>query len=126
MTKYSYEYIITFGTVAGYNVDNNKKACKEEVIKSLMDIAIDIEQVTNIYLNGLLSDSTAIYKTEWGCPQNGEEIYEYKILTNPLFVRNSKEQIDQAVHLFANKVKYLYNQESVTYTCHRVEHECLN
>lgn len=60
------------GVYPGYHHDNNGD---DKFIKTVMDIADEYYKNTGVYVSFIVYPSRAIYKTEWGCPNNGEKVY---------------------------------------------------
>lgn len=107
-------YKICFGTVAGYNVDNNDGASIDEVGKQLQVFIAEFQKKTGIYISGTLEPTKVIYATEFGAPVGGEAAYNFNISFNPKFTTQSSLELDGIVEEFATLIKEYYKQSTVS------------
>lgn len=112
--KETVNYIITFGTLPGYNVDNNMKKQMDQISELIQSLIKRVHQETNIYVSGILSEGKAIYSLEFGCPSRGEDIYQFSISFNPEFIDINESPVEEAVILLANYLKEELSQETMS------------
>lgn len=83
----SIEMSMVFGTASGYGKEINEKVLSIDIVaKDLLSILEQVKEETGIYVSGNLSESRSLYHPDWGCPENGEKVYEYCGSANPLFI----------------------------------------
>lgn len=104
-------FYITFGVNEGFSTKNTE-ANKLEVAETIKLFIEELERKTGIYVSGILTKNTAIYKNEWNCPYGGEVTFTYMGNRNNDFCSNDKKYRKTVVKL-AKRIKKKYGQEEV-------------
>lgn len=73
------------GINAGYGHKNDSNATLSEIAELLKKKALKVEDETGIYVSGVIYGSKCYYKTEWGCPEGGEDTFCLNADCNPSY-----------------------------------------
>lgn len=113
-----------FGVNAGYfhNNDNDTDVNLSEVAEVVKSLAAGLMKESGIYISGSLQPTRVLYASEWGCPEGGEQCYEFVATANPAFVADMATWQDAFVAL-AKAVKTSFKQSTVMIDF--VEAQCL-
>ncbi|MBR1854225.1 MAG: hypothetical protein IJ794_13965 [Lachnospiraceae bacterium] len=114
---------ITIGVHVGYSADTKEPVEEQKLIRIYRRAAEAAEAVNGVYISAVLWPSRVIYKTEWGCPEEGEFTYTFVGNCNPAFsdpetyrkalldlTENLKRELQQStvlLELFPSEVYYL-------------------
>lgn len=104
--------IITFGITEGYNHNNEQHTSIETVCEALKVLSGKVMNETNVYVSGVVKEASVYYKTEWGCPEGGEKVFELSATHNPAFVE--KAEWKEAVVKLAKEIKKEFKQSTLT------------
>jgi len=103
--------IIISGIIEGY-FHSNEDCDFEKVIEKIKDISNTIEESTGVYISTVTTQSKVTYKTEWGCPQGGEDVLRIESSHNHEF--SSLEKWKIAILDFAKEIKKEFKQLTIT------------
>ena len=73
------------GINAGYGHKNNSNATLSEIAELLKEKALKVEDETGIYVSAVIGNSKCCYKTDWGCPEGGEDTFTLNADCNPKY-----------------------------------------
>ena len=73
----SLKWTITLGTTPGYGETKQDRIPKDKFVDLFRDIALIVEKETGIYISCVFYDSMTVYKTEWGCTEEGELTWKH-------------------------------------------------
>lgn len=107
---------ITIGINKGYGHNN------ESVIDFEADyqaIATDIYKRTGVYVSAVIVPAKVVYNVNWGCPDDGEDVYIIKGVNNPQFTEPNKYK--DAVTKLIEKLATAFEQSTVTTTWSTVD-----
>lgn len=102
---------ITLGINKGYDHNN------ENVIDFEADyqaIATAIYKQTGVYISAVIIPAKVVYNVDWGCPDDGENVYIIKGVNNTQFVKPTdyKEAVTKLIETLATT----FEQSTVTTT----------
>lgn len=106
------KWSMAIGTNEGYNSENPLYKSLDEVVKIISKIADDVMNETDIYISTVVNDSRVIYKTEWGCPIDGEKTISISGICNDKFA-NVNDYLE-SLKLFTKKLKEELKQSTVS------------
>ncbi len=106
-------FCITFGVNPGFNHNNEEKNGLALVAKTWAEIAESYYKTTGIYVSASLSEQKTVYRTEWGCPNGGEDTILATGVMNSHFCSNELEWED-IVRAIGRTVKDKLGQQSIT------------
>lgn len=106
--------VIIFGIYEGYSLSNNVDTTIRVINEDLKRILDEVEEETEIYISGFISQGQTIYKDIWGCPIGGETTLKYESSMNPNFIIKDEKEWKEAVITLANKLKKHFKQSTVT------------
>ena len=107
----SIEFECTIGVTEGY-FHNNENASLE-LIQILKQVCLEIEAETGIYVSFVINPCKVLYKEEWGCPKNGEDVYVISAVYNPYF-KDLMETWIKSCELIQRRLKTILNQSTFT------------
>ena len=115
--------VFTIGVTEGYF--HNNENSDVDIIKLVDECSRFIEELFGAYISFNIIPSTFIYKTEWGCPNEGEKAYTLSAVRNPKFNDNPEEWKNNCTRI-ARKLQQELKQETVTVEFSEVEMVYLN
>lgn len=77
------KFEFTIGVTEGY-FHNNENA-NLDFINLVDKCSREVEEITGIYITFNIIPTITLYKTEWGCPDEGEKTYTLSAVRNPKF-----------------------------------------
>ena len=107
----SLKWTITLGTMPGYGETKQDRIPKDKFVDLFRDIALIVEKDTGIYISCVFYDSVTVYKTEWGCTEEGELTYTLTGSCNRAFT--DTDGYLEALKLLARKLKERLNQSTI-------------
>ena len=107
----SLKWTITIGTVPGYGMSEQERMNEKEFTEKYRTIALEVEEETGIYISCVFYNSRTVYKTEWGCPEEGELTYTLSGSCNREF--SEPDKYCKALKLLAGKLKAGFEQSTV-------------
>ncbi|MCR5324959.1 MAG: hypothetical protein K6E85_17010 [Lachnospiraceae bacterium] len=108
----SVKWSITIGVNPGYNNKTQEYIPDDEFATACRKIAQEVEDETSVYISCVFYRSRVVYKTEWGCPEEGEFTNTLTGSCNPEFCKDIDKYIE-AVEMFAKKLKEEYKQSTI-------------
>lgn len=114
MEKYlhsSIEFECTVGVTEGYFHNNEDSSLN--FIKLLKQVCAEVENETGLYISFVVKPCKVVYKEEWGCPEDGEDVYVISAVYNPYF-EDSPHMWLTSCGLIQEKLKILLNQSTIT------------
>lgn len=111
-----------FGVNAGYFHNNDTDVNLSEVAEVVKSLAAELMKESGIYISGSLQPTRVLYASEWGCPEGGEQCYEFTSTANPAFVADMAAWQDAFVAL-AKATKVAFRQATVMVDF--IEAQCL-
>ena len=95
---------ITLGINKGYGHNNE---CVTNFEADYQAIATDIYKRTGVYVSAVITPAKVVYNVDWGCPDDGEDVYIIKGVNNTQFVKPAdyKGSIAQKQPLFISLPK---------------------
>lgn len=111
-----------FGVNAGYFHSNDANINLSQVAEAIKNLAAKLMEESGIYISGSLQPTRVLYASEWGCPEGGEQCYEFVATANPAFVADMAAWQDAFVAL-AKAAKVAFKQATVMVDF--VEAQCL-
>lgn len=105
------KFQFTIGVTPGY-FHNNEKV-DSDFIKIVDNCARDVEELHDIYISFNIIHTITLYKSEWGCPDGGENTYTLSAIRNPKFNDDSTKWKSTCVAI-VDKLKKELNQTTVT------------
>lgn len=84
-TYESESWKLTIGTVPGYDIDEGMALSETSFIKLYQSCAESVFENTGIYISATVSQARTVYRAEWGCPAEGEPVFELRGVRNPMF-----------------------------------------
>ncbi len=103
------KYEVVLGTAVGYD---NAIDTSDSFFQVYNDIAI---QNPYLYIPITSDDVNVIYKSEWGCPENGEMCIRFTSQRNPKF-DSDKNKFERAMIWNIKQLKQKYQQKTVQMT----------
>lgn len=107
----SIEFECTIGTAKGYN--NTDYIEFKRFVEIVRSVCCEVENSTGIYVSLSVRKNIVIYKKEWGCPDNGEEVYVLNAVYNP-FYRDDKQKWIRSCLDIQKLLQKRFNQSTVT------------
>lgn len=107
---------ITLGINKGYGHNNE---CVTDFEADYQAIATDIYKRTGVYVSAVISPAKVVYNVDWGCPDDGEDVYIIKGVNNTQFVKPAGYK--EAVTMLIEKLATVFEQSTVTTTWSTVE-----
>lgn len=107
---------ITIGINKGYGHNNE---CVTDFEADYQAIATDIYNQTGIYVSGVITPAKVVYNIDWGCPDDGEDVYVIKGVNNPQFTEPDKYK--DAVTKLIENLATAFEQSTVTTTWSTVD-----
>ena len=83
----------------------------KQTIKPLQQISIN-EQA--FYVSAVIIPAKVVYNVDWGCPDDGEDVYIIKGVNNTQFVKPADYK--EAVTMLIEKLATVFEQSTVTTT----------
>lgn len=102
---------ITLGINKGYGHNNE---CVTDFEADYQAIATDIYKRTGVYVSAVISPAKVVYNVDWGCPDDGEDVYIIKGVNNTQFVKPTDYK--EAVMLLIENLATAFEQSTVTTT----------
>ena len=111
---------MTIGVNEGYGHNNEAQNPVKTVATEWQKIAAEHFSETGRYVSAVLSPSTVVYHTQWGCPEGGETTVDISGSANPEFVFNIEEwRLD--VLKITKELKKVLKQSTLVVEFHEVE-----
>lgn len=107
---------ITLGINKGYGHNNE---CVTDFEADYQAIATDIYKRTGAYVSAVITPAKVVYNVDWGCPDDGEDVYIIKGVNNPQFAEPDKYK--EAVTKLIEKLATAFEQSTVTTTWSTVD-----
>jgi hypothetical protein len=107
---------ITLGINKGYGHNNE---CVTDFEADYQAIATDIYKRTGVYVSAVITPAKVVYNVDWGCPDDGEDVYIIKGVNNTQFVKPTDYK--EAVMLLIENLATVFEQSTVTTTWSTVE-----
>lgn len=107
---------ITLGINKGYGHNNE---CVTDFEADYQAIATDIYKRTGVYVSGVITPAKVVYNVDWGCPDDGEDVYVIKGVNNPQFAEPDKYK--DAVTKLIEKLATTFEQTTITTTWSTVD-----
>ena len=107
---------ITLGINKGYGHNNE---CVTNFEADYQAIATDIYKRTGVYVSSVITPAKVVYNVDWGCPDDGEDVYIIKGVNNTQFVKPADYK--EAVMLLIEKLATTFEQSTVTTTWSTIE-----
>ena len=107
---------ITLGINKGYGHNNEYVTDFEADYQA---IATDIYKRTGVYVSAVITPAKVVYNVDWGCPDDGEDVYIIKGVNNPQFTEPDKYK--DAVTKLIEKLATAFEQSTVTTTWSTVD-----
>ena len=107
----SLKWTITIGIAPGYRIVEQERMSEKEFTQKYRSIALEVEEETGIYISCTFYNSRTVYKTEWGCPEDGEFTYTLTGSCNREF--SDPEKYGNALKLLAEKLKKSFVQSTI-------------
>lgn len=107
---------ITLGINKGYGHNNE---CVTNFEADYQAIATDIYKRTGVYVSAVITPAKVVYNVDWGCPDDGEDVYIIKGVNNTQFVKPADYK--EAVMLLIEKLATTFKQSTVTTTWSTIE-----
>lgn len=107
---------ITLGINKGYGRNNEYVTDFEADYQA---IATDIYKRTGVYVSAVIIPAKVVYNVDWGCPDDGEDVYVIKGVNNTQFVKPTNYK--EAVMLLIEKLATTFEQSTVTTTWSTIE-----
>lgn len=109
----------TLGVYPGYNHDNStyygSKHNETSFYRAVMKYLESNADKFGMYIPFVVIPSRVLYKTEWGCPVEGEETYTFSAVCNPNFNDDNDKWLLAAL-LCADGLRQRFDQNTVTVT----------
>lgn len=104
------KFEFTIGVTEGY-FHNNENA-NMNLIHLVDKCSREVEEATGIYVSFNIIPTITIYKTEWGCPIDGEKTYTLSAVRNPKFNDDKEKWKDSCIDVML-KLKNELKQSTV-------------
>lgn len=104
-------FSFTIGVTPGYNHHNENGDI--DIIPILKKVQDKVEKEADIFVSCVVKPSVVVYKEEWGCPDQGEKIFEISSVRNPIFEKD-KWKWRKACELIAQYMAIELEQSTVT------------
>ena len=118
--KTSVRFQTVVGTVSGYELEGKQGASLSDFVEVLKAYAAEVQDETGIYVSGSVVPTSVYYRTEWGCPEGGENAFLVQGDLNPEFGEEGPWK-ESVIRLF-EKLKKHYQQSTLTVTFSVVDH----
>lgn len=105
------KFQFTIGVIPGYF--HNNEEINDDFIKIVDKCARDVEELHDIYISFNIIHTITLYKSEWGCPDGGENTYTLSAIRNPKFNDDSTKWKSTCVAI-VDKLKKELNQTTIT------------
>lgn len=105
------KFQFTIGVTKGYFHDNENS--NVDFISLVDKCAREVEAEYGLYISFNIYPTTTLYKTEWGCPENGERTYTLSAVRNPKYNDNEDTWKECCVYIVC-KMKAALEQFTVT------------
>lgn len=105
------KFQFTIGVTKGYFHDNENS--NVDFISLVDKCAREVETELGLYISFNIYPTTTLYKTEWGCPENGEKTYTLSAVRNPKFNDNHSIWVKCCLSI-VDKMKIELEQSTVT------------
>lgn len=105
------KFQFTIGVTEGYF--HNNENVNINFVKIIDKCAREVEKIFGIYIAFNIIPTITLYKTEWGCPDDGEKTYTLLAIRNPQFNNNSMHWQSVCIAI-VNELKNELNQSTVT------------
>lgn len=107
---------ITLGINKGYGHNNEYVTDFEADYQA---IATDIYKQTDVYVSAVIIPAKVVYNVDWGCSDDGEDVYVIKGVNNTQFVKPADYK--KAVTMLIENLSTAFEQSTVTTTWSTVE-----
>ena len=107
---------ITLGINKGYGHNNE---CVTDFEADYQAIATDIYKRTGVYVSAVIIPAKVVYNVDWGCPDDGEDVYIIKGVNNTQFVKPTDYK--EAVMMLIENLATAFEQSTVTTTWSTVQ-----
>lgn len=110
------KFTVTIGIVSGYQGQECLQVAdsipKDAIGKAWQKAAAKVMEDTGIYVSATISQSKALYATDWGCPIGGEPTFTISGSRNPEFCKDD-ESWQEATLTVIRLVKDAFQQSTV-------------
>lgn len=103
-------FITSVATRVGYEGENQIMPQKE-FVELLQSVAEKVERSTGVYISCSVNVGFVVYKTEWGCPAEGESVYRLEASWNEVFA--SKPSWKEACLQLASELRDVLIQSTL-------------
>lgn len=107
---------ITIGINKGYGHNNE---CVTDFEADYQAIATAIYKQTGVYVSSVIIPAKVVYNVDWGCPDDGEDVYIIKSVNNTQFVKPTDYK--EAVTMLIENLATAFEQSTVTTTWSTVD-----
>ncbi|PLS14718.1 hypothetical protein CVD28_26455 [Bacillus sp. M6-12] len=112
MKKKSIRAIIVIGVNAGYGKNEETDPLQKAVL-AWQKIADELYAEKDVYVSAIAHKSKAVYRSEWGCPEGGEDTVTFTASSNPKY-NSDIDRWKEAVMAVTKKLKEMLGQDTVT------------
>lgn len=105
------KFQFTIGVTDGYF--HNNENINVNFIEIVDKCAREAEKIFDIYIAFNIVPTITLYKTEWGCPDDGEMTYTLSAIRNPHF-NDSSMNWQSCCKNIVSRLKTTLNQSTVT------------
>ena len=102
---------ITLGINKGYG---HNTECVTDFEADYQAIATDIYKQTGVYISAVIIPAKVVYNVDWGCPNDGEDVYIIKGANNTQFVKPTDYK--KTVPMLIETLATTFEQSTVTTT----------
>jgi hypothetical protein len=107
------QFTIVMGVTPGYHHENQN--ADTVFARRVMRVADEVFANTGVYLSAVITPAVVTYRTEWGCPETGEKVYQLTGVRNNKFIPDAAEW-NRAVHMFASELRREFAQTTASLT----------
>ena len=104
-------WTLTLGLQEGYHTRQQEVPALSQIGSVYQEIAEELYQETNIYISASIFPAHTLYRTEWGCPDGGEETVVLMGCCNPAFAH--PKGYEAVLRKLAERLKKRFHQRTI-------------